>query len=252
MTNCTKHDNKDFADVNKVCRLCLLPGALCRSHIVPEFVFKPMYDHKHRFFVMSNDPETPTTHKQRGLTERLLCKRCETHLSRFENYVRKLFYGGVEFNGTIEGNVYRMSEIQYTELKLCFLSILWRMSVSSLPLFAEVHLGPHEEPLRKMILAGEPGPASRYGFACLAPEIDGKVYSDLVLQPTLVRNSGHHFYRLVIGGLVFIFVVSGHNIEPFIQRFFVQEDGTWLLVKMDISKIDFLYQWLTETARKGV
>lgn len=251
MTTHTQDAYNNLPEDNQACRLCLQPGPLCRSHIVPEFVFKPMYDDKHRFFVMSNDPEIPTTHKQKGLTERLLCKRCETHLSKFENYVRKLFYGGITFGGTTEGNVYRMSEIRYTEVKLCFLSILWRMSVSSLPLFGEVRLGPHEEPLRKMILAGEPGPTSRYGFACLAPEIDGKVYSDLVLQPTSVRNSGHHFYRLVIGGLVLIFVVSSHNIDPLIQKFFVQEDGTWLLVKTDISKIDFLYQWLTETARKN-
>ncbi len=75
------------------CALCQLNKPLRRSHIVPEFMYKPMYDFIHRFQGLSlNVSERPQTH-QKGLREELLCHDCEQLLAnKYENYAATAFY----------------------------------------------------------------------------------------------------------------------------------------------------------------
>lgn len=82
-----------------VCALCHEPGELRRSHIIPEFFYKPVYDETHRFLQSSTDPADRVLTRQKGLREYLLCQRCETKLSGWETYASKVIKGGLELQG---------------------------------------------------------------------------------------------------------------------------------------------------------
>ena len=69
------------------CKLCGEEKKLLKSHIIPEFMYKPLYDGNSRFKCISTAPKIPTMPKQKGDWERLLCKECELHISKFEGYV---------------------------------------------------------------------------------------------------------------------------------------------------------------------
>src|SRR5436305_2695857 len=67
-----------------VCGLCRTPKELCDSHIVPEFMYKPVYAADHRMIgFKENDSGVKSYHPQKGLYERLLCVSCEGHLNKF-------------------------------------------------------------------------------------------------------------------------------------------------------------------------
>ena len=57
-----------------ICRLCLVESELQDSHIISEFQYKPLYDEKHRFFVISSDPRKNDFYEQKGFREKLLCQ----------------------------------------------------------------------------------------------------------------------------------------------------------------------------------
>lgn len=232
------------------CHLCQRDRKLCNSHIIPEFIYSPMYDRRHRFLVISSDPNKAIQNKQKGIREPLLCQSCETILSGHESYVRRLLCGGTGFYATTAGNCYNLSQLRYANIRLCYLGVLWKMSISKLPMFREVSLGPHEEKLRKMILRDEPGRPDQYGFVAVVPFIDGKFFPDFILQPDCIKHQGHHIYRAVIGGLLFLFLVSNHPVDPDIQRVFVRPDGTWVLIGEDVSRIPFLADWLSKATKK--
>lgn len=59
--------------------------------------------------------------------------------------------------GLVAGKILLLTNLPYRPLKLFRLSLLWRMSVSSLREFALVKLGPHEERIRQMLLQDDPG-----------------------------------------------------------------------------------------------
>jgi len=231
------------------CHLCQQDRELCNSHIIPEFIYSPMYDEKHKFLVISGDRDKPIQHKQKGIREPLLCQPCETILSRHENYVSRILYRETD-PLTTEGNRYRLSGLRYDHVRLCYLGILWKMSISKLPMFREVSLGPHEEKLRQMVLHDEPGRADQYGFIGVVPFIDGKVFPNFILQPDCIKHQGRHIYRAVIGGLLFMFLVSSHPIDPEIQRAFAHPDGTWVLIGEDVRRIPFLAEWLSKATGK--
>jgi hypothetical protein len=236
-------------DEQMACQMCQQERKLCKSHIIPEFVYRPMYDEKHRYEMISTDPQKPLQKKQKGVRERLLCQSCETKLSLHENYVSKLIHGGVGFSGATEDNLFLLSGLEYKHIRLCYLSILWRMSISRSDIFSKVSLGPHEEFLRKMILRDEPGEANQYGFVGAIPYLGGRASFDYILPPSPFRCHGHWVYLSVIGGILFHFFMKGERAIPEIQRFFPQTDGTWVLLAQNAQGIPFMDEFFHAAAR---
>lgn len=186
----------------RTCRLCLAETELCFSHILPEFLYEPFYDDKHKFVTITLDGSSspPTRIEQKGLREYLLCRSCETLLSGLETYAVDHYFRnpasffmhlsdgrgrplsgappiGVEYRG-----------LDYAKMKLFQLSLLWRVSVATIKFFHHVSVGTeHEERLRSMILTGDPGQANAY--PCLVTEDPSIKRGDLLSGP-LIHSIG--------------------------------------------------------------
>src|SRR5580700_1257902 len=163
--------------MDSLCRLCKSPGVLRRSHILPEFLYRPLYDEKHRFFVVTAGIDGQR-YAQRGFTEELLCDRCEQQLSRYEKYAAEVMSGRLKHHYRRRGSRITINDIDYARFKLFQQSILWRASVSSLEFFRLVALGPHEERLRNMLLFEEPGTVDAFGCVVIFASERGEDISD--------------------------------------------------------------------------
>lgn len=227
------------------CRLCLKEAKLVKSHIISEFLYTPMYDEKtNRYFVISSDAKVPDRTRQIGIYERLLCAECDGKLlGRLEDYAAKVLRGGTRVEYAQVGNELRLHGVDYAKLKLFYLSLLWRMSISTQPFFKEVALGPHEESIRKMILEGRPGEVDEYGVLCAAPLFDAQHLGDWIMPPDKVRAYGRTVYRCLIGGLLYSFFVGkGELPKPLVERL-IQKDGSWSIIREKIERIKFLADW---------
>jgi len=173
------------------CALCLRDAPLCRSHIIPEFLYEPIYDESHRLKILSTLPERPTMFKQKGIWEKLLCERCEQRLSVWEGYASKALFGGEYTSSPRHGRLTKISGLDYKKLKLFQLSTLWRAGVSSHELFSAVKLGPHQELLRAMLFEGEPGPPNRYGCVMFGIEHNGEALKGVLIPPKSTHIQGH-------------------------------------------------------------
>jgi len=109
------------------CALCQLNKPLRRSHIAPEFMYKPMYDSNHRFRAFSREvSETPQIH-QKGLREELLCDDCEQLLANnYENYAAASFYRPAVEAMKQPPPGFTLPGFDYHRFKLFLLSLLWR------------------------------------------------------------------------------------------------------------------------------
>src|SRR5262245_27899960 len=125
------------------CRLCRQLSVLQNSHVLPEWGYGPLYDNKHRMIALraGGYRAASADYMQKGIRERLFCKRCETRLSRYEKYARDLLIGrkGLVLPPS-RGQV--VNRADYKPFKLFQLSLLWRAHVSKHQLFAAVDLGP--------------------------------------------------------------------------------------------------------------
>jgi len=194
------------------CRLCLQERPLCKSHVVSEFLFRPFYDKNHRYIEVTDVRKGRVRRGQSGYWDRLLCSDCETKINRFEKHSRRLFTDRLPLATLGRVRMREFPQLDYRLLKLFFLSVLWRASVTGLPVFKHVSLGPHEEKIRLMLSSEDAGSAEDYPTLFFILHFDGAHFRDLMPAPTYMRVQGRKCYRLVLTGFVVLIFVSKQSV----------------------------------------
>src|SRR5262245_18984532 len=175
------------------CRLCCLTKPLLkRSHIIPDFMYKGLYDSKHRI----NKVAPASLLRGRPRIERprtgeyeadILCNTCDNNiLGSYESYAQLLYERKrapanlitKEFTNSTGFSFTQLVNIDYTRFKLFLLSILWRASISSRPFFKEVKLGPYENNIRKMIFEGNADGQETFPILLISWELADSVPGD--------------------------------------------------------------------------
>jgi len=235
------------------CRLCLKKVELIKSHIIPEYFYRSMYDSKHRFMQISPDPNEVTSYLQKGIREFLLCEKCEQQFSRYERYINQVYYYKSTSNVNQDDKFFVVENANYSSLKLFQLSVLWRAAVSSLKDFDEVELGPHQEFIRQMLLDENPGRYYEYGCLQVAVLTDeSKVMDGLIMPPVCIRLHGFRYYRFTFGGIIWIYVVSNHNYQFRWKELFLSEEGKVTIQKRNVRDIKYIMDFGSQVKGKGI
>lgn len=215
--------------VVETCALCLNDRELCRSHIVPEFAYTPIYDDKHQYRLIGQG-RTQVEMLQKGIREKLLCDECEARFQKLEDYFARYWYHPNPLPTPIPSDGVVLDDLNYEKLKLLLLSIIWRASVATGRTFEGVSLGPHQEKIRKVLLNENPGPSNQYRiFAGLIVDDDCReLWDHVVLAPLRIRILDLWAYRLVLGGVSWTVVISGFGSLP-IDVFLLTESGRLVL-----------------------
>ena len=234
------------------CALCRTTAALRRSHIVPEFLYAAVYDDGHSFLVTSTDPGDRPAIRQTGLWEYLLCDTCEGRFSGWEDYAKRVL-AGQRVVISRDGESLLVTPVDYARFKLFQLSLLWRSGVSSRPEFAAVDLGRHQEPLRQMLLAGDPGRVQDFGCSVVFPPDaeTQEIFRHAIGAPTVGRYKAHHVYRFVLGMLCWVFIVSGHMGELPSSLFSLTDDGSFRVRNGGQATMRYLAGFASELASAG-
>lgn len=232
------------------CALCRKVASLRNSHVMPEFLYDSVYDEHHRFLQVSTDHSERTISRPKGLYERLLCGACESRLEVWETYAARVLKGGVELEFKNEDWGFTVRGVEYAPFKLFGMSLLWRAAASRRPEFEGVQLGPHEEKLRRMIDASDPGRPYEYGFSIVfAPEPKAReLFGHVISPPQPARYRAHHVYRFMLGLTFWLFLVSNHMHEVDETIFSLSADGTLRVRSGGQATIDFLRSFSAEIA----
>jgi hypothetical protein len=224
----------------QTCRLCDQPSKLCKSHVISEFLFKPLYDKDHQFIDVFDVSKGRVKKSQSGWKERLLCASCESKINRFEKNSRRLFTDPLP--ALKPGHAIRREfpRVDYSMLKLFFLSILWRASVSSLDVFQHVDLGPHEDKIKALLLRADPGDALVYPTLFFNIHFDGQHFRDYMVQPTYVKIEGRKCYRFLLSGFLVYIFVSSQPLPGKYPEFVLSPQKTVCGYDMEFSHFRFL------------
>lgn len=222
------------------CRLCDVEKPLRESHIIPRFFYKPMeWNEKNfRYQILRTHSDNIIT-DQGGIKERLLCEDCEQIFSRFENYINRTLYGGIELTfRNLSNRRWLISGLHYNKFKLFQLSILWRASVSSQEFFESVRLGvKHETQIRQMLLNQDPGPPEKYACILVAVIFEGNAIDDFMLNPTCVKHEGHRVCRFLFGGFAWAYFISSHSIPDKVRQSAINQDGEMIVSALEIQRL---------------
>jgi hypothetical protein len=214
------------------CKLCKLPRTLQESHIIPKFIYKPLRDDKNRMQRFSIIDSNEKKYKKRkpiqdGLKEHLLCIDCEQLLNdKYEKYFKTAWFDEKKCPETIPSEGIKITGLNYSKFKLFHLSVLFRASVSSLPEFNEVNLGPHENTLREILLNDAHVPDTKYTVVCHAiTKIDNQIHLGLITSPFRLRQpNGYNSYGFCFAGCVWYYVVDNRATSYF-SDFMLRSNG---------------------------
>ena len=233
------------------CRLCLQDRELRESHIIPEFLYRPGYDDKHRMEVLEGTGTKPAL-IQKGLRERLLCEDCESLFANaYEDYFSRLWYQEKTLPIVADGPHWSLSGLDYGRFKLFHLSILWRAGISSLAPFRRVFLGPTEDLLRQMLLNQDPGGRNDFqifGVLLLLPG-SVRVLDGFIASPTSQVRNGHPLYMFVFGGCVWHYYESSGQPNPLFAEIALSPAGYMTFPVRTLDKVTPLDRFFREYVR---
>lgn len=229
------------------CRLCRKLGGLCKSHIIPDSLYAPLFDEKsHKFILLSSVPGEPNKRFSSGFWEHLLCQECEGQIGEWENYAKGLIESAIQ-QADHAKDILMATGVDYAKIKLFQLSVLWRSSVSSHNYFSAVSLGPHEEKVRTLLLARNPGRSSDYPCVMALLEDDVLLHapmtdaarqpkpSHIMVSPRSGRLEGARVYKFCFAGFGWVYSVGNAKAPKVIQECAAREDGRLFVRKCRLS-----------------
>ncbi len=226
-----------------ICKFCNQERELCDSHIIPEFMYKPMYQEKHQFYELSNIKKV--RYHQKGLREKLLCKKCESFFSVYEGYAASVFRKISNYSLDYNKGFIIIPDVDYIKYKLFLLSVLWRMSISKKSVFKISSLGPYKERIHNLLLNKDPGKTYQYTFHQGIILLNGKQEKDLIVPPNSKRINGINTHSFVMHGMLFIINCVNHQINNQIPPS-LKIDNNLVIYILEGSKIDSFISFMNE------
>lgn len=218
---------------------------LAASHIIPEFLYGPMYDEKHRAIEVVL-PSSRERWLQKGYREPLLCHCCEGF---FNDKFEKPFLARWVRSGLLPASAPKRQHvaalrIDYRTLKLFHLSILWRCHVARGPQFTDVDLGDNAELIRQMLISGEPGCLARFPIAAILLHINDAIAIDTIVTPRKGSILGHDYYGMIYGGCYWFLFNAPFIREAHESPILLREDGYLPMGVRALQELPFVQEYL--------
>ena len=226
------------------CKLCGEASELQNSHIIPEFLYTKIYTKKHNFLPINSSTNNKLKFEQKGYREYMLCKLCETKISRWESYLKKTLEEFVEpTNSNI--NIIRIegfqlvSGLNYLFLKLAIVSISWRLSIACAAQFSEYKLGLYQYKLREVLQNPSNLALSSYPTSISKALFNGVFYSEVLSLIGRGRFGNNYIMQSIVlnGFMVDIKLMEGKPISEGIKLLSLNEKGTLIIANESYDKL---------------
>lgn len=230
-----------------VCKLCLKTAELRDSHIVSKFLLREnglVGRHQSKFDIICvTDPSQSELHQQDAIKEYLLCQSCDNEkFATWEGYARQKFYGTPSPFQGVKAPGFVWQGLDYAQMKLFFLSVLWRMGIASHQFYGHVQLGRHEKHLRRMLLAEDPMESWRYGCSVGYLHYGRKTLDAMFTQPQKFTTEGDlNCVRFVMAGFVYFMYLNNVRPSSDVVSSFLQPSGNWVVPIMQAKEIKFVW-----------
>ncbi|EKE18427.1 MAG: hypothetical protein ACD_9C00339G0002 [uncultured bacterium] len=239
-----------------ICKLCKKEKKLINSHIIPKVFFEFLYpesgDRKSLIMIGKNK------HNKRrpiGSYEKLLCKECDHMLGVYDDYAQKLLLGdSLKFYPNTSSLAYIIKTYDYFQLKMFFISLLWRSSISNLEEFGLIDCGPYEEKLRQMILENSVGQDDE--FSIFIAKFDSKdkkikkIAESSILLPAKQKIDGLNYsiFYLSNGYKIYLKVDKRKTADVYV-KLILKEGRQVAILRMDDYEKTPEYKILLDTVR---
>ena len=221
------HTSRDVEAALEDCRLCQAPSQLLHSHVIPRLMYRQMGRLAPGTPIRFDSLEGRS--RPGHLKEYMLCSRCEGQFSAHETVAAHFLADLNQVQIRAREREIRRSSLDYANLKLFFLSVLWRCAVARDPITRMVELGPRLSKLTALLRADDPGKQEQFAV-CLRLLDESPMARNAVLTvPVPMRDASRRGYAMVGYGVEVSWVSDRRGVSHKSAPWILKEDGTWLI-----------------------
>jgi len=195
------------------CRFCGEDRKLIKAHIIPAGFFRILRHGQIPPQMLTTNENEYTKRMPIGVYDKnILCEICEPLFGVWDNYAQQLL--GLEPKGSSpiinQGEIYgyEIQKYNYELLKLFFISLLWRASLSKHIFYSKVNLGLFEHIAKRFIEHNDPGTPE--DFSVTLAKFDHPI-GKTILDPHPEKPEGINYYRFYFGSYIAYIKVDKRN-----------------------------------------
>ncbi len=220
------------------CKLCLKNKKLIKAHIIPKSFYKPLMEDKEIPLIVTDKVGMYRSKMRIGVYDsELVCEECERIFTSWDNYANEFFNQKLlDENFIIFENkniAYNFGKCDYKKLKLFFLSMLWRASVSKERMFTRVKLGKYEERIKKIMLNNLEEDSDEFSLAII--KFDNMNVRGF-LDPDRTKYEKVNHYRFYLGEYMAVIKVSSLSDPKCFQELYIKENKDVICTFRDFRK----------------
>lgn len=218
------------------CHLCKKEKKLIKAHIIPGWCFRYLYDKNHgkrEPLIFATIDKNSITHN--GIYDgEILCENCDGFLGTFDDYGRKIL---IEKKiKSLNNGLSIIKDVDIEKLKIFFLSVLWRASISKRPEFLKVDIGPFEDKIWEILnkVISNKGCLQEISrFSIIVRKFISKKYPDLARKniqlPLYERIESINHYRLYFpNGFIILIKTDKRSLPEILKP--IETNGTDVLI----------------------
>lgn len=220
------------------CRYCGEDKKLVKAYVIPVAFFHRLRE--------GNDPPRLFTNTENSYPKKapigvydntILCAECEVLFGDWDIYAQDLL--GIEpksatqiaENGRVGG--YEISKYRYDLLKLFFISLVWRSSISTHNFYSRVKLGPFEAIAKRFIELRDPGVPE--DFSVTVAKFDHSP-GNSILDPHAEKWYHVNYYRFYLGSYVIFMKVDKRKTPGLHSTFMIKPNEPLRIIRRDLER----------------
>jgi hypothetical protein len=197
------------------CKFCGNDTKLIEAHIIPAGLFRRLQKGKKPLVLMTNISGDHIKRSPNGVYDKtIVCGKCERIWQEWDKYAQQLLVDDLPDDQIRYHNnkkiCYVIKNYDYKKLKLFFISMIWRASVSSQPFFSKVSLGEFELVAKKHIANNNPG--GNEDFSVILAKFDHPRVKP-ILDPHDDKQFDVNYFRFYLAGYV-AYIKVDHKPNP--------------------------------------
>ena len=213
-----------------ICCGCYLEKKPIQMHIIPESFFRAIKSDNDQLRIYTNVAGKYSKRSHIGVYDKeVLCADCEKKFLAYDDYASKVLiqnelYEEIHLKRKIG---FLLKDIDYKRLKMFFMSVLWRASVSKQGFYSKVKLGEKlEKQLKNLIWNNESG--SKHDFSFVLAKFDkGDVKT--IFDPHPERWDNLRYYRFYLGDYILYIKADSQKTSSEWEKF-ISADNTLVVV----------------------
>ncbi|EPF7979348.1 hypothetical protein [Vibrio harveyi] len=232
-----------------ICKGCGQSKKLVKAHIIPESFFKAMKSGSSPLKILSNTKGVHSKKSHIGIYDKsILCRECEDKFQTLDDYGYRALLGAecqqtpLIDNEKIVG--YEFSGVDGDKLKLFFISILWRASISTHSFYSKVKLGKLEGLAKQHVWNFDAGDEDDFSF--VLAKFEGDLTAKTIMDPHPEVWEGVDYQRFYLGSYI-LYIKVDEKKTPESWRPFIANSGKLFVVSRGPIEKSKEFKLLTET-----